>query len=148
MPFAVQAAEHALEDRSTHDRRADRENAAGERFGEGDDVGVEALRRAFEPVPAAAETRLDLVGDDHDAVLPAEVTQAAQEARRGNVDTALALNGLDDDRHHLVGTHLADDPLEGVQIAEGRREGAGKEGARPPDIARSFLKGQWPVLVS
>ena len=50
-----------------------------------------------EHAAGARKARLDLIGDQHDAVRIAQGAQAAQEFRRGDVEAAFALHRLDED---------------------------------------------------
>ena len=54
----------------------------------------------------AAETRLDLVDDEKDAVLLGELAQPLQELSRRRHESALAEHRLDDDRGHALGGHI------------------------------------------
>ena len=49
-------------------------------------------------LPGARKPGLDLVDDEHDAVLVAELAQRLQKLRRRDVEAALAHHRLDDDR--------------------------------------------------
>ena len=49
-------------------------------------------------LPGAPEAGLDLVDDQQDAVLVADLAQSAQELEGRDVEAALALDRLDDDR--------------------------------------------------
>src|SRR5258707_1668059 len=61
---------------------------------------------AGEPVTGAAESGLDLVRDEDDAVLPAVLGQPGQEAVRRHDEAALTQDRLDDDRGCPVLAHL------------------------------------------
>ena len=71
--------------------------AAGQALRHGHDVGLDAGVLEREHFAGAGEAGLDLVGDEHDAVLVAERAQRAQELGRRDVETALPLHRLDDD---------------------------------------------------
>ena len=76
--------------------------------------------------------RLDLVGDEQDAVLVADLAQALEEAVLGDDVAALALDRLDDDRRDLVGRgELVEqdlvEPLEVLDPAVRRVEDARQE---------------------
>ena len=77
---AVRAATPALLELAARDDRRQRQ-AVGDRLGHAHDVGDDpgVLERPHPPGPAVA--RLDLVGDEQDAVLVAQVAQRAQERR-------------------------------------------------------------------
>ena len=51
----------------------------------------------------AAEAGLDLVADEDDAVVGADLPQPLEVLRRGSDEAALTQHRLDDDRRHLVG---------------------------------------------
>ncbi len=55
----------------------------------------------------ASGARLDLVGDEDDAVPVADLAQARQEGVVRDDVAALALDGLDEDRRELLGGHEA-----------------------------------------
>ncbi len=74
-----------------------------------DQVRHDVLVIAGEPVAGAAETGLDLVGDEDDAVGAAECGQPWQEAIRRDDEPALALHWLDDDRGGVLLAHLGMD---------------------------------------
>src|SRR5437870_5214827 len=76
---------------------ADR-HARGEALGERDDVRQEAGVLIDEPLAAAAQAALHLVGDEEPLVLVAELLQAAQVVEARDVDAALALDRLDQHR--------------------------------------------------
>ena len=78
-------------------------HARGDALGRQQDVGLDApvLDRPHLAGPPGA--RLDLVGDEQDAVLVADRAQALEEAVLGDDVAALALDRLDDDRRDLVG---------------------------------------------
>ena len=67
-----------------------------------DEVGLDAEVLHREHAAGAAEAGLHLVGDQHDAVLVADLAQAAQVLGAGRHEAALALHGLDDDRGHRL----------------------------------------------
>src|SRR5947208_3669997 len=70
---------------------------AGQTLRRHDDVRVDAVMLHREELPGAAEAALNLVGDQQDAVLVANLAQPAHELRRGDIETALALHRLDHD---------------------------------------------------
>ena len=74
----------------------------GDALGDEQDVGLDAPVLDRPHLPGAAGARLDLVGDEQDAVLGAQLAQALEEAVLGDDVAALALDRLDDDRGDLV----------------------------------------------
>ncbi len=76
--------------------------AAAERFCDRDQIGLDAVLLAREERAGAAESRLDLVGDQHDAVHVGDSPQLAQELRRRRNEAALTEHRLDDDRRDAV----------------------------------------------
>ena len=99
---AVGARAPGLEQLGPGDHRAER-HARGDALGRQQDVRLDApvLDRPHLAGPAGA--RLDLVGDQQDPVLVADLAQALEEAVLGDDVAALALDRLDDDRRDLVG---------------------------------------------
>ena len=81
-------------------------HAGGDPLGRGDQVGHHALVVAGEPRAGAAEARLDLIGDEHDAVGGRPLAQRREEAWRGNDEAALALDRLDQDGGQVLGPDL------------------------------------------
>src|SRR6185437_14245534 len=79
--------------------------AAGDTLGGRDQVGHDAFVLAREPVAGAAEAGLDLVGDEDDSVLTAEIGQSRQETVGWDDEPAFALHWFD---HHGRDTALAD----------------------------------------
>ncbi len=79
---------------------------AGDALGSGDQVGHYAFVVAGEPVTGAAEAALNLVGDEHSAVVAAPLRKPWQKAVRWHDEATLALNRFDDHRRHLVLAHL------------------------------------------
>ena len=78
-------------------------HAAGERLGEGDDVGRDAPVLVRVPIAGAPHARLHLVGDEEDAVLVGELVEGGQEAVRWHDVSTLAKDRLDQERGHVVG---------------------------------------------
>ena len=95
----------------------------------GDDVWVGLLREhGVRPESTCTtETALDLVVDQDRADLVATLPQRDQELMRSNVDTTLALDGLDDHTASVLGDQLVDavDVVVDCVLAAGnhRREG-------------------------
>ena len=67
-----------------------------------DHVGTDAVVLDREHLPGSAEAGLHLVGDEQDAVLVADLGEAAEERHRRGEVAALAEHGLDDHRRGLV----------------------------------------------
>ena len=95
-----------------------------------DQVGLDAEVLDGERLAGAAEAGLDLVGDEHDAVLVAGPPQALHELQRRHDEARLALHRLDDDRSDVLG---GDARLEGVferlEVAEREAVGFRRERA-------------------
>src|SRR3954451_4706306 len=72
-------------------------------LGDDEDVGLHVPMLDREHLARAAESRLDLVRDEHDAVLPGDLPEPWQEAGRGHDVAALTEHGLDDDPRDAVG---------------------------------------------
>ena len=115
-------------------RRAERgEGEAGrDALGHADDVGLDPVVLDREHPPGAAEAGLDLVGDEQDAVLPAELDESLQEPRRRGHVAPLAQHRLEDHGRGLVGRglgleevlHADQAPVDlGLRV---RREGIGE----------------------
>lgn len=77
--------------------------AAGEGFGNGDEVGDDAGVFDGKHLAGAGETSLHLVGHEEDAVLIAEGAKATKKVGRGDIEATFALHGLEDDGGDLVG---------------------------------------------
>ncbi len=97
-----------------------------------DDVGDDALVLDREPPAGTAHPRLDLVGDEHDAVRRGELGEPGDEARRRHDEPTLALDRLDQDRGDVlladVLVHLVDRVGEaglGARLLVSRRSGSG-----------------------
>ena len=105
MPFAASAVA----------RHARHREAAADALGDRHDVGRDARPFIGEELAGAADAALDLVEDQQQAVLVAELAQAPQRLRREDADAALALHGLEQDRRGLG----ADQLLGGVDVVEG-----------------------------
>ena len=87
--------------------------------------------------PGTAEPGLHLVDHEHDAVLVADPAHAAQELPRRDDESALALDGLDDDRGDLLGGDLRDERALEVGERLGRGRAAVVLGERHPvDLRR------------
>ena len=98
---AREGATESARPRRVHDVRlaGDRRqrHPAGDALGDGDQIGLDAAVLDGEHAPGAPEARLDLIGDQHDAVGVAHAAQASQQLGRCRVETAFAEHRLDDD---------------------------------------------------
>ena len=88
------------------DGRADR-HAGADALGREQDVRLHVPVLDGPHLAGASRARLDLVGDEQDAVAVAQLAQVREEVVLGNDVAALALDGLDDDGRELVGGHQA-----------------------------------------
>lgn len=100
--------------------------AAGDPLGDGDQVRLDALVLAGEPVARAAEAGLDLVGDEDHPGRRRPPAQRRQEPRRGYHETALALDRLDQQGGDVLRADLLLHRLDGPR----RRLGAGQPPSR------------------
>ena len=76
--------------------------AGGNRLRDGDQVGLDPVVLDREQLAGTPEARLHLVDDHDDPVLVADRAQALEERLRRLQEAPLALDGLDDDRRHLL----------------------------------------------
>src|SRR4051794_15537631 len=93
----VGAGRPVAHERSTADDRGDGEPAA-DPLADGHQVRNDARMLAGPHPAGSAESRLDLVEYEDDAVAVAQLAQPLEEAVRRDDDAAVALDGLDDDR--------------------------------------------------
>ena len=118
--------------RGRPDAGADRHHASPEAFAERHQVGSHAVVLAAEHLAAAPHPALDLVEDEESAVLVADLARRREVARRRDVDAALALDRLDDDRGHAISREIArgHDHAQRVDVSEGHVRPAlqGQEG--------------------
>ena len=109
--------------RRVHDLRAAKHpgerQATGDRLRDGNEIGLDVIVLDREQAPGARKAGLDLVCDEHDAVLVADLPHAAHELAGRDDESAFALHGLDDDRRHLLGRHLGNERV--LERSEGRR---------------------------
>ena len=110
---AVRAGRHAGRRFARREARADRK-AGAEALGERRDVRRDARPFVREEAAGAAHAGLDLVEDQQQPVLVAELPEVAQLLVRHRADAALALDRLDQDRRGL----RADRRLRRLQVAE------------------------------
>ena len=97
----------ACETSSVQSMRAEG-HAAGERLGEGGDVGQDAVMLVGEQLAGAAQAGLNLVGDEQRAGGVGEVARGLEKLARDGTDAALALNGLDEDGADFGGEFRAE----------------------------------------
>ena len=110
-----------LEEPVAGDHRADRRVARGHALGAGDDVGLVAELGGAEHLPHPPEGADDLVGDQQDVVLVADLADPLEVAGRGREAAAGVLHRLEEDRGDGVGALELDrlgDPVRGP-AAEG-----------------------------
>ena len=105
------------------------------------------LERPHRAGPAVA--RLDLVGDEQDAVLVGQLAQPLQERRRRGREAALALHRLDQERGHRLRRDLR---REEVLEEADRRRRRGRLVAAEPAVRvgngamwMSGSSGPWPT---
>ncbi len=70
---------------------------AGDGFGEGGDIRRDAHLLHGEQGTGAARAALDLIGDEHNAVLVAQGAQALHKGRGGGIEPAFTLHRLNND---------------------------------------------------
>ena len=108
----VGAADRAVAGR-VHDLRlaehARERQPGGDRLGDRDQVGLDAVVLDREHPAGAAEAGLHLVDDEDDPVPVADRAHAREELRRRDDEAALALDGLDDDRRDVLRRDLRDE---------------------------------------
>ncbi len=89
--------------------------AARQRFGACHQVRLHAEMLHGKPFARAPEARLDFIGNQHNAMLVAELAQPHQKFFRRNVKSAFALHRLDDDGGNARSLHIAfEQHLDGV----------------------------------
>src|SRR6266850_1904293 len=94
-----------IHDCGTPRHRRQRE-AAAQSLRQSDEIGYYARMVNREHLAGARNAALHFVRDQHDAVLIAESAQGPQEVERRNIETALALHGLDDDGGNRFGIDI------------------------------------------
>ena len=95
-----------------HEHRAHRDDAVGDALGGGDDVGRDAEIVRGERRAETAEAGDDLVEDQQNAVLGADLAQLLQIALRRDQHAGRAGHRLDDDRGDGRGVMQRDDALQ------------------------------------
>ncbi|CUR59731.1 hypothetical protein NOCA2670019 [metagenome] len=136
----VVALEERLHQPVGGDHGAQRGVARGDALGAGDDVGLVAVALGGEHVTETAEGADDLVADQEDVVLVADLTDPLEVAGRRRETAAGVLHGLEEDRSDRVGAFELDglgDPV-GRPQAEGLfvvlvDRGAVEVGVRHPE---------------
>src|SRR5690606_37823831 len=98
---AVVLARRPLVEARANERHREGQAHAGERLGERHDVGLDAGALEAEERAGAAAAGLDVVDDEQRAVPACDRFDAAQPGIARHVETALALDRLDDDRRRL-----------------------------------------------
>jgi hypothetical protein len=96
------------------DDARERDVRAGRALRERQHVRDDALRVDPEPVPAPAQARDDLVGDQEDVVLVADRTDPLEVVRGADVRAAGAGHRIGQDRRDRVGPLVPDDELQMV----------------------------------
>jgi hypothetical protein len=93
--------------RSVHDLRAAEDarerEAGGDRLRDAHQVGLDVVVLDAPELPRAAVAGLDLVDDEDDAVVVAELAHAGEKLGRRDDEASLALNGLDHDGRDALG---------------------------------------------
>jgi DNA helicase-2/ATP-dependent DNA helicase PcrA len=90
-------------DHSLHAHDGAQRHPRGERLGERHQIGLDAIMLRRVELPRPPDARLDLVGDQDDAVLISQLAQELHKALLGNDKPALPLHRLKDDAGDLVG---------------------------------------------
>ena len=128
--------------------RRDRE-ARAEALRHHDHVGPHAVVLDREHLAGAAEAGLHLVGDEQDAVLAADLFEAAEERHRCREVAAFTELGFDDHRRGLGGrglrleqeAHLVEAPV-AVRVVSGEGRDEHARGQRPVPGAVARLRGR------
>src|SRR5262245_7984542 len=74
----------------------------GQRLRQRDDVRLDAGRLEAKERTRAAAARLNVVDDEHDVFLIAQLLQSLEPFHAGRIETAFTLDGLNDDRRRHV----------------------------------------------
>ena len=94
---------------------AGQRKAAGQRFGDRHQIGLDAEMLHGKPFAGAPEARLDFIGDQHDAMLVAKLAQPHHQFLGRHIKSAFALHRLDDDGGNPRGLDIAfEQHLDGV----------------------------------
>ena len=112
--------------------------AAAERLGQRHDVGFDADALMGEQATRAAHARLDLVEDEQNAFVVAQLAQRPEEGMRRRADAALTLQRLDQD----AGGGRTDGFFHGFDVAERDLIEAVERRAEAFEIFRSTRRGQ------
>ena len=109
--------------RRRHPNCANRE-AAAEAFGHGDRIRLHAGMLIGEELTSPADAALDFVDHEEHITLATNLLNAAQEGRRGGIDTAFTLNRFDQDGGGGLGV---DGLVPGGEVVERYRGEAGQQ---------------------
>ena len=104
----VRALDERGRDGVGHEHAAERDVRRADALGERDDVGADVVALGPEPVAEPAEAADDLVGDQQDAVLVADLADALAVALRRRERAARVLDGLHEHRGDRLGRLLLD----------------------------------------
>lgn len=112
----------------------DRVDTSGEGLAKQKDIGLDVVVVNAEHLSGTGKTGLDLVGDQEDVVLLAELGDLLEVAIVGDHDTSLTLNGLDQEGADVLAVVL-EDVLEvlDVVVADGAA-GLGADGANVGEV--------------
>ena len=116
----------------------ERDEAAGERLRDGDDVRGDAELLVAEEGARTAHAGLHLIEDHEGFVLPAERLGLPPELVRRHVH-ALALDRLGDESRHVAATEL---PSQGGRVPERDHVGAREEGAETAPEFTATVEGE------
>ena len=97
---------HRIQDGLRHHDTSEREVPAGDPLGEGEDVGLDAVARQGEPVPGPPEPGDDLVRNEEDVVLGADLPDQGEVVVGRDDDPPRPLDGLGDEGGHRFGPLL------------------------------------------
>jgi hypothetical protein len=104
--------------------RADGVHAARDGLAERDHIGLDARPLGAQHAACPPDARLDLVADEEDVVLAAELLDVGEVVVVGDHDAGLALDGLDDEGGRVLAVSLEDLLQVGnVVVAEGHAGG-------------------------
>ena len=110
----LQRVEHAVVHLRRHEQTTHRDVAARQRLRHRDEIGLEPPVLEGEELAGPPESGLHLVDREQGAVSAAKLLRTPEVPPGRQVD-ALALNRLDEEERHVLGSELA---LESVQIPQ------------------------------